>query len=355
MEKVFFNLLNNLPEHEYDITILSHMAYLTDDIHANLYPKNVRRIWLYYDEFSSDGFQRIMQRIHNKLMPHLYPLLLRIMHYDTAIAAQEGMYADFIVKNLNADRKILWIHNDMSICHWTKSYFGSTRKEKECYQVFDRIICVSRSVSESMEKVFGELDNLCVCYNPIDTAEIDRKVAEEIVSRDNLPLFVSVGRLADQKGFDRLLRICRKLNNDGLKYRVWILGEGEKRTELESELAKGGLENVKLLGNKSNPFSYMNAADWVICTSRHEGFNMVLHEAVWCGTPIITTNNAGARELLGNSEYGIITENDEDSFYRAMYNVLTDSKLLKKYQTTVQLRRKFVDLPERIKAIQQQL
>ena len=351
VEKVFFNLLNNLPQDVYEITVLSHIAYLSNDIYENLYPNNVRRKWLYYDEFSSKFFSRLKQRLHNKLMPLLYPLFLRFNRFDTAIAAQEGMYADFIIKKVKADRKLLWIHNDISICHWTQAYFGSTAKEKECYQLFDQIVCVSESVATSMRTVFGNLSNLCVCYNPIDTAEIDQKLATTDIRRDNLPLFVSVGRLVDQKGFDRLLRICRRLNEEHFKYRVWIIGEGQKRSELEEELSQGGLENVELLGNKSNPFPYMKCADWVICTSRHEGFNMVLHEAVWCGTPIITTNNAGAVELLGDSKYGIVTENDDDAFYRAMRQVLSDQTLLSHYKEAVQQRRSFIDLPSRVAAI----
>lgn len=351
VEKVFFNLLNNLPCDQYDITVLSYIAYLTDDICAGLYPQNVKRRWLYYDEFAPRGWKRFCQRVHNFVMPRVYPKLLKLRKFHTAIAAQEGMYAKFVDENLRADKKLLWIHNDMAICHWTKSVFGSVEKERECYCRFDRVVCVSNAVAESMSTVFGKMENLCVCYNPIDTVEIDQKKEKEKIERSERTLLLAVGRLAEQKGFDRLLRVCRRLNEKGLEYDLWILGEGEKRAELECELNKGGLENVKLLGNKSNPFAYMNAADWLVCSSRHEGFNMVLHEAVWCGTPIITTDNAGTRELLGDNIYGIVTENNEDALFDAICQALSDPCLQKKYKQAVGNRRDFIDLKNRIDGI----
>ncbi len=355
VEKVFCNLLNNLPQEKYEITVLSKIAYLTGDIYDGLYPGNVKRRWLYYDEFSSGGLKRLLQRLHNILMPRLYPLWLRLRKFDTAIAAQEGKCAEMVAKYIRSDRKLVWIHNDMTLCHTTAEVFGSIEKEKRCYECFDRVICVSATVADSMNAVFGEMRNLVVCYNPIDTHEIDGKYVEPLPKRENVPTFVAVGRLAEQKGFDRLLRVCRRLNRDGFDYRVWILGEGEKRPELEAEIAKGGLENVSLLGNKSNPFAYMKTADWLICTSRHEGFNTALQEAVWCGVPILSVENSGTRELLGDSEYGIVTENTEDAFYEAMTRVLTQPQLLDHYRQAVAQRRAFIDLKGRIAAIEELL
>lgn len=352
VEKVFFNLLNNLPKERYRVTVLSHMAYLTNDIHAGLYPDNVKRRWLYYDEFSPGGLKRLLQRIHNFLMPRLYPLVLKLGRFDTAIAAQEGFYAQFVMNKVRAKKKLLWIHNDMSICHWTGKYFTSDQAEGDCYRRFDRVVCVSGTVAKSMEGLFGPMDNLCVCYNPIDTSEIDEKLTQPQPDRPKEPLFVAVGRLADQKGFDRLLRICRRLNEKTGAYRVWILGDGEDREKLTAELARGGLKNVELLGNQPNPFPYMKAADWLICTSRHEGFNTALQEAVWVGVPILTMATSGTGELLGDSEYGIVTENSEDAFFQAMCRVLEDPSLRDHYREATAQRRSFIDLPSRIAAIE---
>lgn len=57
---------------------------------------------------------------------------------------------------------------------------------------------------------------------------------------------------------------------------------------------------------------------------------MVLHEALYCGTPIITTLVAGTK-ILGESEYGIIVENSKEGIYKGMKSVLDDPKLHPKY------------------------
>lgn len=351
VEKVFFNLLNNIPQEQYDITVLSHIAYLSSDIHSGLYPPHVRRRWLYYDEFSPKGPKRFLQRLHNFLMPRLYPLFLRLQRFDTAIAAQEGMYATFVAEKVRAKQKLVWIHNDIARCHWTQNLFPSIDAERNCYLRFDRVVCVSEAVKHSMNAVFGKMDNLCVCYNPIDTNEIEQKRNAFSVDRESAPLFVAVGRLVEQKGFDRMLRVCDKLNRDGLDYRLWIIGDGEDREALEKQRSEYNLQNVQFLGPKNNVFPYMQAADWLLCASRHEGFNLVLYEAGWCGTPSITTDNAGTKEFLGESEYGIVTENDETALYHAMRRVLTDPALLPHYQSAVKQRKSFIDLNTRIKEI----
>ena len=351
VEKVFYSLFANLPDDEFEITVLNKCVYLTDDLFTIHYKGQKARRWFLYDEFSKEFIARTRQRIHNRISKYTIPLWLKTRRYDIAIAAQEGFYAEFVLQKVNADRKLLWIHNDLRIAHWTTRFFESTEKEKACYEKFDQVVCVSKDVRNSMIEVFGPMDNLVVAYNPIDTDEIDKKLREKTIPRRAVPLFVCVGRLAEQKGYDRLLPICKKLNDEGYKFEVWILGEGSERPKLEKMLKNYRLDNVLLFGNQSNPFPYMKAADWLLCTSRHEGFNMTLHEAIYCGTPVITTDNAGAKELLGENEFGIILENTDEAIMDGMKRVLDDESLQRKYAFAASKRKSFVDLKERMDVI----
>lgn len=351
VEKVFYNLFNNLPDDEYQITVLNYCAYLTDDLKSVFYKGQKHRYWFYYDEWSPKPVKKFFQRVHNKLMPVILPIWLRMQRFDIAIAAQEGMYAKFVDENIRAKRKLLWIHNDMMLCRFTEKYFESPQDEKACYEHFDGVACVSDSVRQSMLARFGEMSNLYVVYNPIDTNEIDIKLEENLPERGKETLFVCVGRLVEQKGFDRLLPVCKKLNDEGFKYTVWILGEGSDREKLESYIQKNGLYNVKLLGNQKNPFVYMKQADWLLCVSRHEGFNMVLHEAVYCECPIITTVNAGTKEFLGESQYGIVLENSDQAIEDGMREVLSNKEIRDKYHLAALERKDFVSLDGRMKII----
>ena len=353
VEKVFYNLFNNLPGDKFEITVLNYVAYLTNDLGTISYKGQKRRVWFYYDEFSPKTVRRFLQRIHNKLMPVLIPVWLKFQHFDVAIAAQEGMCARFVDERVRAEKKFLWIHNDLHHLRFNKAPFGgSAEKEAECYSHYNKVICVSQDVKKSVLECVGELNNLCVCYNPIDTREIDVALRESMPQRPLETLFVCVGRLASQKGYDRLLRVCVKLNQEGWRYQVWSIGEGSDRSALEAFIHEYKIHNVTLFGNQVNPFKYIKQADWLLCTSRHEGFNMVLQEATYCEVPIMTTRNAGTEELLGNSEYGMIVDNNDTAIEQGMRDVLQDPALHEKYAIAIKQRKSFVCLDNRIKEIE---
>ena len=71
-------------------------------------------------------------------------------------------------------------------------------------------------------------------------------------------------------------------------------------------------------GFQSNPYSYMKRSDLYVCSSYVEGFSTVVSEAVILGIPVVTTESSGMREILGDSEYGLITENSDESLYQGM-------------------------------------
>lgn len=353
VEKVLYNLINNLDLNKYDITVLEYSRTTKS---LEVYDNKIKLYNLYFDKLSNNKICRLYQRIYIKFSKHIIPIILNLKHYDLAIAFQEGIYAQFIEK-IHAKKKLLWIHNDMCKGHWTGKYFcNSLEREKACYDEFDNIVCVSRDVLESMNLKFGKFNNLCVKYNPIDTNQIlnmqDDYIEEHVSYK---PLFIAVGRLCNQKGYDRLLEAIKRLNKENYILEVWILGEGEDREILEQFIIDNNINNVKLLGNKKNPYKYMKLADWIICTSRYEGFNTVLQEATFIGKPIVTTNNAGAEELLGKNEYGIIINNDKESIYKKLKDILENPRLEKEYKKKVLERKNFISIESRIRSIEELL
>ena len=350
VEKVFYTLINNLTPDKYDITILTTVAYISDDLKIGIYDDTIKRYFFYFDEFSKNFFVRQLQKLYNKIAPFFIDRIIKSKKWDIAIAAQEGMYAEYIAK-ISAHKKYLWIHNDMH--QITTKNFKTKTAEKKCYDSFDKVICVSEDVKQSMLDIFGTMNNLCVKYNPIDTIEIDLKSKENIAETPaNHPLFVSIGRLAHQKGFDRLLPIVKKLNDEGYIFEVWIVGEGVERKNLEDYIKMHNINNVTLLGYRANPFAYIKLADWIICTSRFEGFNTVLQESIYLQKPIITTNNAGAHELLGNNEYGIIMPNTDEDIYKGLKHILDNPNLQNYYSNKAFERKSFIALKDRIQKIE---
>lgn len=130
---------------------------------------------------------------------------------------------------------------------------------------------------------------------------------------------LAVGRLTQQKNFAYLIDTCGKLKADGYRFHLNILGEGPERENLEKQIANLGLEDtVTLRGFINNPYPWMNLADTVVCSSKYEGISTVVQEALILGKPVVTTLCTGMKELLGDSEYGLIVDASEDGFYEGL-------------------------------------
>ena len=93
----------------------------------------------------------------------------------------------------------------------------------------------------------------------------------------------------------------------------------------------------------------MKASDLFICSSHFEGFSTVVSEAVILGVPVLTTNCTGAKEILGESEYGLVTGKDDESLYEGLKKILIDENLYQRYCNAVIKRQKFFDNHVRLK------
>lgn len=352
VEKVFIDLINNMDISKYDITVMSIWDYgvrkkdLRKDVkYKSIFP-NIKGI--------SKLFHNFVEKSDGKL---LYKLGIR-EKYDIEIAFVEGRATKIIGASTNPNsKKIAWVHIDLAQGHWTSKVFReSTELEKTYYKKFNDIVFVSNSAKEGFIKLFGEdFDNLKVKYNPIiadDVIEKSQEVVNDIEKPKDKKLLVTSGRLVAQKGYDSLLEVCNRLNKDKLDYELWILGEGWAREKLEELIDKYKLNNVKLLGFKENPYKYIKQGDLFICSSKNEGFSLVIAEAMILGLPVISTNCSGPNELLNFGEYGFMVENTEDDLYEGLKEILRDEEKLKYYIEKSSERINFFNYKERISDIE---
>ena len=168
-------------------------------------------------------------------------------------------------------------------------------------------------------------------YNLIDGKNILGQIGSKHVEKKKFTICM-VGRLNRQKRYDRAVEVAHRLKADGLDFELWILGEGELRATIESQIKSYGLEETVLLkGSVKPPYPYVSQSDLLLCTSESEGFSLVIAEAFCMGVPVVSTNVTGPTELLGDSEYGLLTDESIDSIYHAVKSVMTDEQLRKHY------------------------
>ena len=252
--------------------------------------------------------------------------------YYYEVAFLEGVPTKIIGASTNGkSKKYAWVHIDLYNTFGLEKVHKNMQQHIECYKRFDKIVCVSENVQEMFTKRFGIKDNLIVKYNILDDEAIKNKSIEPLTKSDVFRI-VSVGRLESQKGYDRLIPIIKKLKDENLDCELLLVGDGSKRNELEHIAQKYDIsDRVHFIGFCDNPYKYMQSADLLVFPSRAEGYSTVVTEAVILGKPIVVSDCAGMREILGDSEYGIVAENNENSIYQAVRDMVCNSELRQSY------------------------
>ena len=108
------------------------------------------------------------------------------------------------------------------------------------------------------------------------------------------------------------MRLCARLKQDKPDLKAAIVGTGELLEEAQSLCESLNIqENVHFLGFQSNPIKMVADSKAMILTSRWEGTPMCALEAMYLGTPVVSTPSDGMKDLLEDGVSGYLTDDDE--------------------------------------------
>lgn len=145
-------------------------------------------------------------------------------------------------------------------------------------------------------------------FQPSDSARLELRKREGVHEDEQIVL--AVGRLNEAKDYPNLFRAFADVLSSSVNVRLWIVGDGELRKDLEEEIARNGItEKVRFLGIRSNVADWMNAADVFALSSAWEGFGLVVAEAMACEKVVVATDAGGVKEVLGDCGYLVPTRN----------------------------------------------
>lgn len=333
-EKVLRTLVNNMDQKKFEITVQTLNAvdpgeYLVPGIRYRAINRCKtsfgKRLFSYWIRLCAE-------------LKWLYPLYIKD-DYDIEVAYLECGPTKIIAGSTNKKAlKIAWVHCDLAK---KEGIAEQAEKLKSYYRAYDKVICVSENVQESFDRMFGNEPAALVLHNVNDEKDIQKKAEEFSVLKHPGINLIAVGRLSQQKGFDRLLEACTLLKKDAYEFHLQILGEGPERPKLEKIIAEKQLGAcVQLLGFQSNPYPYMKTADLVVCSSRYEGLSTVVTESLILGKPVVTTPCTGMDELLGNSEYGLITEDSAEGLCGGIEKMVDEPEVLAQYASAAEQRGK---------------
>ena len=330
-EKVLVDLLRytDYSKYEIDLCLVSNKG-----IYLNQIPSDVRLVYLYKKSeiirykidfvlaryFSLNIFQR--KRIEKVIGKN---------HFDVIISFMDGIpvrFHNYIIQN--GKKNISWVHLDLLKHHYTSKYFRG-QEEKKAYEKMDAVACVSNDAKNSLQRLFLLKIPLVTLYNPIDR-DLIRLRSHEFVPDKKRFTICAVGRLMFQKRFDRLIRLAHNLRVRKLDVDFWIVGTGSLENELKQLSCSLNVKDlIHFWGFQSNPYPYMQAADMFLSTSMAEGYPLVICEALCLGKPIVATNVTGPSEILGNSDFGLLTGEDDESIFKAVNAMISDESLRNHY------------------------
>ena len=279
--------------------------------------RRIKAIFIYKSE--KDTY-----RCGQKVWPYVSKMFGKLnKKYDVAIGYLENNPIYYCVDNVDAKKKIGFIHND-----YDKLGLNPIG-DRIYFNKLDNIVTVSEECAEVLKNRFPEnKDKVRVMYNIVSPSIINEMSREKIDIKNAEINLATVGRLNYQKGYDMAIEACKKLVEKGYDIKWNVLGEGEERVNLESLIKKYKLQDrFILLGIKENPYPYVRNADIYVQTSRFEGKSIAIDEAKILNKPILVTNFTTVRDQISDGVNGLIVDMDVESIVEGLESLIKDSNL----------------------------
>ena len=312
IEKALITLVNKLQEKGYEITIAleKKQGIFLEDL-----DENIKII-----EYNPSDSRNVLKRKIINLLKRLKFILKYKNKFDfSACFATYSISASFISR-VASKNACLWGHADyLTLFDGQKEQVKKFFKERK-YNKFKHIVFVSQEGKDSFIKIFSKMkEKTLVCNNLIDGEKIIRMSQEKIeLKKDNITTFVNIGRHDEkQKKLSRIIESAKKLKEEGYKFKILLVGDGQDRKKYQEEVKNNELNEIVIfLGEKKNPYPYFKIADCVILSSDYEGYPVVFLESFVLNKPIITTKVSDYKEV--ENKYGYVAKKETEDIYNKM-------------------------------------
>ena len=332
MERVLLNKISYFAlKRNYDITIVTTDQHNRPPFYP--FPGNVRMIDLginYSEDNIKGAFGKITgylkkRRKHKRLLTEL---LMR--EKADIVVSLYPSESSFIPDIKDGSKKVLEIH----YCKFFRLQYGRTgllglidrlrtKQDERIVSRFDRFVVLTNED----KGYWGNIPNIVVIPNA--AMLVGNKYSDVTEKR-----IIAVGRLDYQKGFDRLIKAWKMVQQSG-RFNDWkldIFGQGEWKDMLNSMINDYGIAGTASINAPTKQIGDEYAkSSMLVMSSNYEGFPMVMIEAMACGLPVVSFDfKCGPKDIIDDGKNGIIVhDGDIEGLANAMMKLM-DNQILRK-------------------------
>lgn len=209
----------------------------------------------------------------------------------------------------------------------------------------DRVIAVSRRSAEDLATRGGvpraKLQVVGLGLDtppPVDPARVEA-LRRQLLGDHGKLLFVTVARLAEQKGIDVLIQVARRVTAKRPDIHFSVVGDGPLDGTVQGWAHDAGVpDHVHFLGRSNEPQLHLAAADAFLLTSRWEALPFTIAEAFQQGAPAIATDCGGVAELIDETVGRVLPVGDADGLAAAVLALAEDADLRRSMAAAARLR-----------------
>ena len=201
-------------------------------------------------------------------------------------------------------------------CCWQEQARGGCWIRRQCRKA-QAIVAPSQAIEEELLAAGYPRDRVQRIANgvaiPAAGDPVHKAMARAVLEAANprlhlapgAPLAVYTGRLDHAKGLTNLVAAWEELASRRLQARLWLVGEGPYRSDLEAQIEARGLAGrVVLAGVFDNVDEILAAANVFVLPSQEEGMSLALLEAMAVGVPVVASDIPGNRNLITHGQEG---------------------------------------------------
>ena len=220
--------------------------------------------------------------------------------------------------------------------------------DKWMYSKYSRVICISDAAEHNLREYLDcDINNqkYFIVYNGVD---VDKYVDALPFTDYQTPrkVVTMVAGFRNQKDQDTLIRAMRHLPKE--EYELWLVGDGERRGELEVLVANLGLnDQVKFWGIRGDVPSLLKRSDVVVMSSHYEGLSLSNIEGMSVGKPFIASDVDGLHEMTNGAGL-LFAHGDDKQLAELIQTLMGDSVFYKQIATQCMLRAKLFDISKMV-------